>query len=179
MGRRNKITLCMKVNTIQTLVSVLCPKTLGALVPTAVSGHSPEGKALSALHTVSSPFPSTLSLGCWSSRVWQAGGSQSLRPQPPHPGSEPQQWKGHRQTLVGLELHGPQPCLGEAAALLSPTAAPCLCSRGGGQQRALRAQYTSCAKWCVSSSSAEGLWRASTKIRLRKSRPCSEMWEGS
>lgn len=53
-------------NTIQTLVSVLCPQTLGALVLTAVSGHSPEGKALSALHTVPSPFPSTLSLGCWS-----------------------------------------------------------------------------------------------------------------
>lgn len=160
-------------------MSVLGPQTGGALVLTSVSAHSPEGKALSALHTVPSPFPSTWNLGCQSSQVWQAGGSQSLRLQPPCPGSEPHWWKGHRRTPVGLELHGPQRCLGEAATLWSPTAAPCLCSRGSWRQCALRAQYTSCAKWCVSSSSAEGLWRASTKMRLRKSRPCSEMWEGN
>lgn len=160
-------------------MSVLGPETRGALALTAASTHSPEGKALSALHTVPSPFPSTWSLGCWSSQVWQAGGSQSLRLQPPHHGSEPQWWKGRRRTLVGLELHGPQHCLGEAATSPSPSAAPCPCSRGSWQQCALRAQYTSCAKWCVSSSSAEGLWRASTNMRLRKSRPCSEMWDGS
>lgn len=47
-----------------------------------------------------------------------------MRLQPPRPGSEPQWWKGHRRTLVGLELHSPQRCLGEAATLLSPHSSP-------------------------------------------------------
>lgn len=40
-------------------------------------------------------------------------------------------------------------------------------------------QYWSCANWCLSSSSAEGLCLASTKICFRKSLQCSDMWEGS
>lgn len=58
-------------NTIQTLVSILCPQTLlWGLVLTALSGHSPEGGAHGALNTVPSPFPSTLSLGRRCSWVW-------------------------------------------------------------------------------------------------------------
>lgn len=58
-----------------------------------------------------------------------------LRLQPPHPGSEPQWRKGHRPTMAGLPLHGPQPCLGEAATSLSPAAAPCHAAKGNRQLR--------------------------------------------
>lgn len=43
-------------NTIRTLVSILCPQTLWALVLIAVSGHSPKGGAHGASHTVPSPI---------------------------------------------------------------------------------------------------------------------------
>lgn len=39
--------------------------------------------------------------------------------------------------LAGLQLRGPQLCLGEAANLLSPTTAPCPCSGSGQQQDGL------------------------------------------
>lgn len=60
-------------NTIQTLVSILCPQTPGGLVLTVVSGHSAEDGAHGASHAVASPFPSRLSLGCWSFRSGRLG----------------------------------------------------------------------------------------------------------
>lgn len=81
-------------------MSILCPRPR-ALELTAVSGHSPDGGDYGTLPTVPSPLSSMLSLRGWSSQVWQAGGFQSLRLQPPHPGSEPQWQKGPRQMLAG------------------------------------------------------------------------------
>lgn len=60
-------------------------------------------------------------------RVWQAGGSQSMRLQPPSLAPGPSS-KRAQITLAGLSsvVHGPT--------LLSPSAAPCPCRRGGWQQ---------------------------------------------
>lgn len=100
-GEEKQNNTLNKSNTIRTLVSILCPRPR-ALELIAVSGHSPKGGDHGTLHTVPSPLPYMLSLRGWSSQVWQAGGFQSLRLQPPHPGSEPQWQKGHRQMLAGL-----------------------------------------------------------------------------
>lgn len=77
-------------------MSILCPQSLWALVLIAVSGRSP--KAHCALHTVPSPFSSTLSLWDWVLRSGRLGAS-SLRLQLPHPGSEPQRRKRHKHWL--------------------------------------------------------------------------------
>lgn len=76
-------------------MSILCPQSLRALVLTAVSGQP---KAHRALHTVPSPFSSTLSLQDWVLRSGRLGPS-SLRLQLPHPGSEPQRQKRHKHWL--------------------------------------------------------------------------------
>lgn len=92
---------------------------------------------------------------------WGLPVCEAIATDPQQKGTDP------RRLDCSSEVHSPA---WEKQQLAEPTAAPRL-----GSMVASRAQYTSCAKWCVSSSSAEGLWRASTKMRLRKSLPCSEM----
>lgn len=87
-GKEKQSNTLNESNTIRTLVSILCPQMLWALEQIAVSGQ-PRGWSPRCLTHCSSPLPSMQSLRGWSSQVWQAGGFQSLRLQPPHPGSGP------------------------------------------------------------------------------------------
>lgn len=122
-------------NTLHTLASVPCPQTLWASVPIAVSGHIPEGGAHGGLAHCFQPLPLHAELRTLELLDLTGWGLAVLRLQPPHPGSEPQWRKGHRPTMAGLPLHGPQPCLGEAATSLSPAAAPCHAAKGNRQLR--------------------------------------------
>lgn len=74
-----------------------------------------------------------------------------------HPGFESQRQMGHRQTMAGT-LHWSIALPGRSSNFTAPDSSPSPAQQvAAGSSIALRAQYTSCAKWCVSSSSAEGL----------------------
>lgn len=84
------------------------PQTLWGLVLTAMSRHSPKGGALDASHTVPAPSPLQAELRMLALRVWQAGGSQSVRLQPPSLAPGPSS-KTAQTTLAGLSsvVRGP------------------------------------------------------------------------
>lgn len=75
-----------------------------------------------------------------------------------HHGFESQRQTGHTQKMAGPMFHWSIALPGRSSNFTEPDSSSLPAQQvAAGSSRALRAQYTSCAKWCVSSSSAEGL----------------------
>lgn len=133
-------------NTIQTSCSLLPPDPLGSCP--LQSGHScltlfPAPSLHAELRTLE-----LLGLPGWGLPVLEAVAA--------HPGSEPR-GRGAQADAGWTAAHGAQPCLEQQQLHCAPQQLLACAAGAAGSSAALRAQYTSCAKWCVSSSSAEGL----------------------